>query len=70
MIKLNEIEQNYNALLIKEGITKTKDLPELAGKSYHAIRSQLRGNIKVGELNKLLNLIGYELEINFVKKED
>lgn len=62
-----DIKKEYNSILVKEGISKTKDLPELVGKTYQAVQKQLTPNIKMSVLEDLLKPIGYRLEIKFVK---
>lgn len=67
-LKTNLITKEIRKLMIEEekGI---KEMGELLGCTHQNVSSKISNlNIKVNDLDKILDVLGYDLEVNFKKR--
>ena len=62
------IEKEIKKILIEKDML-LKDLEEKLGVSYQNLYNKMqRNNFRVSELEEILNVLGYDLELKFIKR--
>lgn len=62
------IEKEIKKILIEKDML-LKDLAEKLGVSYQNLYNKMqRNNFRVSELEEILNALGYDLELKFIKR--
>lgn len=62
------IEKEIKKILIEKDML-LKDLAEKLGVSYQNLYKKMqRNNFRISELEEILNALGYDLELKFIKK--
>lgn len=62
------IEKEIKKILIEKDML-LKDLAEKLGVSYQNLYNKMqRNNFRVSELEEILNVLGYDLELKFIKR--
>ena len=64
------IEEIVNLICAKSGVSEAQVARLLETSSQNFNKKKKQGTLKLSELEKFINVVGYDLEINIINKEN